>query len=198
MYEWMIMNLSDNQRKKLRRFAKKDEPINLMFKPENIFAGPEEYKLPLTQTQINKLEKNKGNNKGARIKLSVAQIKELKKSGGALLATLGIALATGALSALGAKLGSVVIDKIDNAVRDGDIKKLRGFIESDIYNEDQKQMFREKIEQIQSGRPHNGEGLTPHGYGLTPHGEGLTPHGYNGGKKKVGRGDEVFPNGVPL
>lgn len=197
MYEWKIMNLSDNQRKKLRRFAKKDEPINLMFKPMNIFTGPEEHKLPLTQTQINKLEKNKGNNKGARIKLSVAQVKELKKSGGALLATLGVALATGALSALGAKLGSVVIDKIDNAVRDGDIKKLRGFIESDIYDEDQKQVFREKIEEIQNNRPNTGEGLTPHGYG---YGEGLTPHGSysTDSKKKVGRGDEVFPNGVPL
>ena len=187
----MKLRLSPHQKKKLKRHIESMEPLTLSFRPGAI-DSEDGVEFPLNKTQVKKLNRRKEDDKGAQVKISVAQLKKIN----------------GALSALGAKLGETVVDKIDNAVRDGDVQKLRSLVESDIYSEEQKQIFRDQIARIESERPGNtdetdagetdGEGLAPHGYGLVPHGEesvqrgeGLVPHGY--GDKKKGK---LFPNGI--
>ena len=117
------VKLSAGQRQKLAKAYKQNSEITLRLGHKELSGSDQ---LMLTETQIKKLNKSKRSGKGADIKISKTQIRQVVKQGGSLwssLITLGTrllpyatkaaakaapALATGALSAL----GSLGIEKL--------------------------------------------------------------------------------------
>ena len=82
-YRKYNVNLTEEQKEKLRKYFQKRAPMTLRLS-HNQFSGGDE--LLLTNTQIRKIEKSKIDGTGTDIKISTAQMR--KQSGGNLFSAL--------------------------------------------------------------------------------------------------------------
>ena len=78
-YIYYGLNLTDNQLEKIIKASKNHERIKLHISKDN--RNGDVHKIPLTNTQINKIRKAKN---GLILSLSSTQLKYLEKSGGLL------------------------------------------------------------------------------------------------------------------
>ena len=108
-YHPYIIELTDDQKKKLQKTYVTKTAVNLRVKPDKIGRGDE---LLLTATQISRLKKTSAAGKGMDIRLSQTQIQNTAQRGGSLLsAMLGLAKplikpALGALASAGLSFGA--------------------------------------------------------------------------------------------
>ena len=95
------VNLSALQAKKIVDAHKKNKGVSLRLSKNDLHGN---YMLPLTQTQVNKIQKAKG---GVDLHLSAAQLKYMEKTGGFLPLLTLIPLIAGAVSAVGGLSGGI-------------------------------------------------------------------------------------------
>lgn len=95
------VNLNENQARKVLDAHEKGEGTSIRLTKENMKG---DHKLALTQTQINQLNKAKN---GVLLKLSAAQLKHLKKTGGFLPLAALIPIIAGVASGVGGLAGGI-------------------------------------------------------------------------------------------
>ena len=127
MYQKRLVNLSDDQAKKIIKAIESDSKVNISLKPDALSGNDP---LWLTKTDIAKMEHAEKANKGVMLKLSKTNIQHIKqkmksvKSGGAL-GTLGTIALTALPSLLSFGLNNskgdgLVHDKQYKAPKSGD------------------------------------------------------------------------------
>ena len=99
IYEYFGVNLSKGQIKNLDVAHKNRVSVKIRLAKKNLFG---DHKLPLTKTQINRIQKSKT---GLDLNLSAAQLKHLEKTGGFLPLLSLIPLIIGAVGAAGGVAG---------------------------------------------------------------------------------------------
>jgi hypothetical protein len=176
--------LTDGQKKNLTKAINNNSSIKIKLSNIQIKQNGN-VPILLTNSQINKINKSKTENKGMVLNMSMAQIRANKKEGGILPFLIPIAIAgasaiAGGIASWGTKKA---LDAVDKAIEKG--KKGNGLMPL-------------------------GQGLRPLGQGLRPLGQGLTPLGVPikktirtpvqaslqvGGCMKC-RGSGLFPKGV--
>lgn len=106
--------LTKGQASKIANAAKKHSSVEIRL-TKNSSQG--NYKLPLTQTQINQINKSKNNKKGMNLKLSASQLKHLEKTGGLLPLLALLPLIFGGIGAAGGVAGGVAsaVSAVNNA-----------------------------------------------------------------------------------
>ena len=77
--------LSDRQKQKLRKAFAEKSAVTLRVKTEQIGSGDE---LLLTSTQISRMKKDAGEQKGADLKMNKTQIEKTAQRGGSLFSSL--------------------------------------------------------------------------------------------------------------
>ena len=95
------VTLSQGQKKKILNAHRNGTGVVIKLKKDNM-QGP--HKLPLTQTQINRIKKAKN---GTQLTLSEAQLKHMEKIGGFLPLLTLIPLVAGAIGAAGGLTGGI-------------------------------------------------------------------------------------------
>ena len=100
-YHMHGVNLSKGQAKKVLQAHKKGNSISIRLSKHDLNG---DFKLPLTKTQLNKIQKTQT---GMDLKLSIAQLEHMEKTGGFLPLLALIPLITGALGAAGGIAGGV-------------------------------------------------------------------------------------------
>src|SRR5215470_6965039 len=95
------VTLSQGQKKKILNAHRNGTGVVIKLKKDNM-QGP--HKLPLTQTQINRINKAKN---GTQLTLSEAQLKHIEKIGGFLPLLTLIPLVAGAIGAAGGLTGGI-------------------------------------------------------------------------------------------
>jgi hypothetical protein len=100
-YHMHGINLSKNQAQKIITASKKDRSVKIRLSKDNLHG---DYKLPLTQTQIKRINKTKT---GLDLELSASQLKHMEKSGGFLPLLTLLPLILGGLGAAGAVTGGI-------------------------------------------------------------------------------------------
>ena len=98
------LNISKNQAKKIYSAHKLNRSVTIRLKNDDLHG---DFKLPLTQTQLNRINKANKSKTGIQLTLSEAQLAHMKKSGGFLPLLALIPLITGALGAAGGIAGGV-------------------------------------------------------------------------------------------
>lgn len=115
-YKTYKIKISPHQGEKIKSAYKNKAEITIQTE-----KGTEPIKL--TQRQINKIEKNSKEGKGARIRLTYNQLNENYKSGGFLPLVFAGLGALGALLGGGAAVASTAIDAKDKAVQREETKR---------------------------------------------------------------------------
>ena len=95
------INLSKKQAKKIYDACRNNEGVIIKLSKSDKNGT---FKIPMTQTQINKIKNSKG---GIQLKLSATQLKNMEKTGGFLPLLSLIPIITGALGAAGGLAGGV-------------------------------------------------------------------------------------------
>jgi len=110
-YENFGVNLSKAQIKKLDIAHKKRVGVTIRLSKKNLFG---DHKLPLTKTQINRINKAKA---GLDLNLSAAQLRYLEKTGGFLPLLALLPAILGGIGAAGAAAGgtAAVVNAVKNA-----------------------------------------------------------------------------------
>lgn len=117
------LHLSQIQVNNLVKAIKTSTPVKLRFSIDQLRSNSG-VMLPLTPTQIIKLDKAKAIGKGVMVSFSKAQIMQMKKDGGVLpvlaaLAPFAIAALTGAAGAAGTFGANKLLGAIDKAIEKG-------------------------------------------------------------------------------
>ena len=100
-YHQFGVNLGALQAKKIVSVRKKNEGVTIRLSKNDLHGN---YMLPLTQTQINKIQKAKA---GIQLHLSTAQLKHMEKTGGFLPLLALIPLIASGLAAAGGVTGGI-------------------------------------------------------------------------------------------
>src|SRR5258708_10778594 len=110
-YEYIGVNLSKAQIKKLYIAHKKKVSVTIRLTKKNLFG---DNKLPLTKTQINKIRSSKS---GLDLNLSIAQLKHLEKTGGFIPFLALLPALLGGIGAAGAAAGgtAAIVTAVKNA-----------------------------------------------------------------------------------
>ena len=100
--------LTESQIKKILDAAKKQKSVTIKLSKDNLVGS---HKLPLTESQINRIDKARNASIGLNLKLSYAQIKkiisEIQKSGGVIPLLSLVPIIASALGGAGALAGGV-------------------------------------------------------------------------------------------
>lgn len=113
--------LSEGQVKKMRKAIKTLTPVSLRLSSDQLGAKGG-IPILITKSQYNKMRKSLNSGKGMILKISMTQMRKLKKDGGILpfivpaVIAGATALATGALSAVGGYATTKGLEAIENAV----------------------------------------------------------------------------------
>ena len=100
-YQNYGVTLSKGQAKKIHDVCKKGTSVTISLAKNHLHG---DHKLPLTQTQINKIRKAKN---GMRLTLSESQLKQMERTGGFLPLLTLIPIIASALGAAGGVAGGV-------------------------------------------------------------------------------------------
>src|SRR5271170_2480549 len=103
-YHMHGLTLSKTQASKIVNAAKKHDSVVIRLANNSLQGN---HKLPITQTQVTQIDKANKLNKGIDLKLSVAQLQHLEKTGGLLPLLALLPLIFGGLGAAGGVDGGV-------------------------------------------------------------------------------------------